>query len=167
MGQFIFIYLFCGQGNPLPCFLPSVLALQLDLVTDILIQLVNYNVHNYKGLRLWASEIDTTVVFSFVTTYVVFQWCLLFKICWFSSWKMYFSFWIAIEITLKGLVGQLKYKYYVPFVDFLQVLFLVDTKLDVAFSQHMFVTQPIQVTNTVYYSVSVCINDWYIYYIYI
>lgn len=58
MGQFIFIYLFCGQANnPSPCFLPSVLALQLDLVTDILIQLVNYDVHNYEGLRLWAGEI--------------------------------------------------------------------------------------------------------------
>lgn len=34
-------------------------------------------------------------------------------------------------------------------------------------SANMFVTQPIQVTNTVYYSVSVCINDGYILYIYL
>lgn len=48
------------------------------------------------------------------------------------------------------------------------ILFLVNMKLNVAFSQHtLFVTQPIQVTNTVYYSVSVCINDGYILYIYL
>lgn len=71
MGQFIFIYLFCGQADPLPCSLPSVLALQLDLVTDILIQLVNYTVHNHEGLGLWAVKY-TTVVFSLVTSLLLY-----------------------------------------------------------------------------------------------